>query len=311
MGSVVVIGSFMTDLMSRSPHLPKPGETVMGGPFKLGPGGKGANQAVACSRLGANVWFVGCIGTDYFGDVAMESFVSNGVNTDFLRRSAESHTGIALIGVSDETRENLIIVAPGVNSLVSKEQVDSALKIIKNIDVVLVQYEIPEEIILHVAETLDPKITFIVNPAPGRKTDDKILKRADYIIPNESELEILSGVTINSVKDAEEQALKLLKKGAKNVIVTLGNKGALLVTQEKVQYFDIFPAEVVDTTGAGDAFCGALSFALSNGKPIEDAIKIANAVSALSVTKIGTAPAMPYYKELKKYLSEQDILNIL
>lgn len=311
MGSVVVIGSFMTDLMSRSPHLPKPGETVMGGPFKLGPGGKGANQAVACSRLGANVWFVGCIGTDYFGDVAMESFVSNGVHTDFLRRSAESHTGIALIGVSDKTRENLIIVAPGVNSLVSKEQVDSALKTIKNIDIVLVQYEIPEEIILHIAETLDPKITFIVNPAPGRKTDDKILKRADYIIPNESELEILSGVTINNVKDAEEQALKLLKKGAKNVIVTLGNKGALLVTQEKVKYFDIFPAEVVDTTGAGDAFCGALSFALSEGKTIEDAIKIANAVSGLSVTKIGTAPAMPYLKELEKYLSEQNILSLL
>jgi len=311
MGNVVIIGSFMTDLMSRTPHLPKPGETVMGGPFKLGPGGKGANQAVACSRLGANVWFVGCIGTDYFGDVAMESFVSNGVHTDFLRRSAESHTGIALIGVSDETRENLIIVAPGVNSLVSKEQVDSALKTIKNIDIVLVQYEIPEEIILHIAETLDPKITFIVNPAPGRKTDDKILKRADYIIPNESELEILSGVTINSLKDAEEQALKLLKKGAKNVIVTLGNKGALLVTQEKVKYFDIFPAEVVDTTGAGDAFCGALSFALSNGKPIENAIKIANAVSGLSVTKIGTAPAMPYFKELEKYLSEQNVLSLL
>ena len=311
MGSVVVIGSFMTDLMSRSPHLPKPGETVMGGPFKLGPGGKGANQAVACSRLGANVWFVGCIGTDYFGDVAMESFVSNGVHTDFLRRSAKSHTGIALIGVSDKTRENLIIVAPGVNSLVSKEQVDSALKTIKNIDVVLVQYEIPEEIILHIAETLDTKITFIVNPAPGRKTDDKILKRADYIIPNESELEILSGVTINSVKDAEDQALKLLKKGAKNVIVTLGNKGALLVTEEKIGYFDIFPADVVDTTGAGDAFCGALSFALSNGKLVEDAIKIANAVSGLSVTKIGTAPAMPYLKELKKYLSEQNILSLL
>jgi len=124
-------------------------------------------------------------------------------------------------------------------------------------------------------------------------------------------LEILSGVTINSVKDTEEQALKLLKKGAKNIIVTLGNKGSLLVTKEKIKYFDIFPAEVVDTTGAGDAFCGALSFALSNGKPVEDAIKIANAVSGLSVTKIGTAPAMPYLKELEKYLCDQDILKLV
>jgi ribokinase len=145
----------------------------------------------------------------------MESFVSNGVHTDFLRRSAESHTGIALIGVSDETRENQIIVALGVNCLVSKEQIDSALTTIKNIDIVLVQYEIPEEIILHIAETLDSKVTFITNPAPGRKTDEKILKRVDYIIPNESELEILFGVAINSIKNAEEQALKLLEKGKK------------------------------------------------------------------------------------------------
>jgi len=138
MGNVVVIGSFMADLMSRTPHIPKPGETVIGGPFKLGPGGKGANQAVACSRLGGNVWFVGSIGSDYFGDIAKDNFKSNKIHIDFLQRISDLHSGIALIGVSDKTGENLIIAAPGANHSISKKQVDLALKSIKDIDIVLV-----------------------------------------------------------------------------------------------------------------------------------------------------------------------------
>jgi ribokinase len=311
MGNVVVIGSFMTDLMSRAPHLPKPGETVMGGPFKLGPGGKGANQAVACSRLGGDVWFVGSIGNDYFGDVAKESFESNKVHIDYLERISDTHTGAALIGVSDENGENLIIIAPGTNSYISKNQVNLALENIKDIDIVLVQYEIPEEILLYVAKLLNNKdIMFIVNPAPGRKSDMQFLKKIDFIIPNETELEILTDSPIKSIEDAEKNSKKLLSKGVKNVITTLGANGALFVTSGKVKHFKAFHVNAVDTTGAGDAFCGAFAYALSKGKSIDESIIIANAVSAISVTKIGTAPAMPYKKELDDFLQDNNLGKI-
>ncbi len=305
MGKVVVVGSFMTDLMSRTPHLPKPGETVMGGPFKLGPGGKGSNQAVACSRLGGEVWFVGCLGNDYFGQIAMNNFKENGINTDFVRIVEGIHSGAALIMVSDETGENAIVVAPGANSHLSPEDVDRALEVIKEADVVLTQFEIPEETVNHLAEVLPERVIFLVNPAPGRKISDVVLKRADFIIPNESELEVITGRKVETIEDAENAAKVLLDRGAKNVIVTLGNKGALWVSKKNTRHFQAFKVDVVDTTGAGDAFCGAFAFALSNGENVEEAVVMANAAAAISVTRIGTAPSMPTMSELKEFLSNQ------
>lgn len=304
MGKVVVVGSFMTDLMSRTPHLPKPGETVMGGPFKLGPGGKGSNQAVACSRLGGKVWFVGCLGNDYFGQIAMNNFKENGINTDFVRIVDGVHSGAALIMVSDETGENAIVVAPGANSYLSPDDVDKALDVIKEADVVLTQFEIPEETVNHLAEVLPETVTFLVNPAPGRKISDTVLKRADFLIPNESELEVITGKKVETVKDAENAAKILLDRGARNVIVTLGSKGALWVSKDDVKHFQAFEVKVVDTTGAGDAFCGAFALALSNGKNVEEAVIMANAAAAISVTRIGTAPSMPTMDEVKEFLSD-------
>jgi len=304
---IVIVGSYNTDLMSKAPWLPKPGETVLGGPFKMGPGGKGSNQAVCAARLGAEVYFVGCIGKDYFGEVARNNFLNENINIDYLKITDKTHTGIALIMVDDKTGENMIVVAPGANMEVDRGLVEKAKDIILGADVVLLQLEIPVETVAYTIDLVSKKEKplSILNPAPGRKLDKKIWKKVDLITPNRSELELITEMKIESIEDAEKAAREIISSGVKEVVVTLGKDGALVVNEEGSTYVPSFKVEVVDTTGAGDAFNGGLAVALAEGKDLISAVYFANAVAALNVTKIGTAPAMPYREEVERFLKDR------
>ncbi len=302
---IVIVGSYNTDLMSMTPWLPKHGETVLGGPFKLGPGGKGSNQAVAAARLGAEVCFVGCIGTDYFGEVARNNFIKEKINIDYLKISKTRHTGMAFILVDDKTAENMIVVAPGSNMEIDIQLVENARNIIMSADVVLLQLEIPVEIVEYVIKLVykSNNTISILNPAPGKKLDKKVLERVSLITPNRSELELITNRSVNTVEEAEKAAKKIISNGVKNVIVTLGKEGALVVNSKGTTHVPTFEeVKIVDTTGAGDAFNGGLAIALSEGKNLVEATYFANAAASLNVTKIGTAPAMPYREEVEEFL---------
>lgn len=304
---IVIVGSYNTDLMSKTPWLPKHGETVLGGPFKLGPGGKGSNQAVAAARLGAEVCFVGCVGADYFGEIARNNFIKEKINIDYLKISKNQHTGMALIMVDDKTAENMIVVAPGANMEIDILFVENAKDIILNADVVLLQLEIPVEIVEHVIKLVykSNNIISILNPAPGKKLEKKVWEKVSLITPNRSELELITNRSINTVEEAEKAAKEIISSGVKNVIVTLGKEGALVVNSKETTHVPTFEeVEIVDTTGAGDAFNGGLAIALSEGKSLVDATYFANATASLNVTKVGTAPAMPYREEVERFLKD-------
>jgi len=301
---IVIVGSYNTDLMSKTPWLPKHGETVLGGPFKLGPGGKGSNQAVAAARLGAEVYFVGCVGEDYFGEIARNNFIKEKINIDYLKISNKQHTGMALILVDDKTAENMIVVAPGANMEVDVPLVEKAKDIIINADVVLLQLEIPVETVEYTIKLVNKfsKAISILNPAPGKKLEKKVWEKVYLITPNRSELELITNRKITTIKEAEEAALEVISAKVKNVVVTLGKEGALVVNSKNSTHVPPFEVDIVDTTGAGDAFNGGLAIAISEGKDLVESTKFANAVAALNVTKIGTAPAMPYRKEVEDFL---------
>ena len=302
---ILIVGSYNTDLMSKTPWLPKHGETVLGGPFKLGPGGKGSNQAVAAARLGAEVCFIGCVGEDYFGEIARNNFIKEKININYLRVSKTQHTGMAFILVDDKTSENMIVVAPGSNMEIDIPLIESARDIIVSADVVLLQLEIPVEIVEHVIKLVykSNNTISILNPAPGKKLKKKVLEKVSLLTPNRSELELITSRSVNTVEEAAEAAREIISTGVKDVIVTLGKEGALVVNSKETTHVPTFEeVEIVDTTGAGDSFNGGLAIALSEGKNLVEATYFANAAASLNVTKIGTAPAMPYREEVEEFL---------
>jgi ribokinase len=291
--------------MSKTPWLPKHGETVLGGPFKLGPGGKGSNQAVAAARLGAEVCFIGCVGEDYFGEIARNNFIKEKININYLRVSKTQHTGMAFILVDDKTSENMIVVAPGSNMEIDIPLIESARDIIVSADVVLLQLEIPVEIVEHVIKLVykSNNTISILNPAPGKKLKKKVLEKVSLLTPNRSELELITSRSVNTVEEAAEAAREIISTGVKDVIVTLGKEGALVVNSKETTHVPTFEeVKIVDTTGAGDSFNGGLAIALSEGKNLVEATYFANAAASLNVTKIGTAPAMPYREEVEEFL---------
>jgi ribokinase len=295
---IVVVGSFNTDLTTYMKRAPQAGETVMGYRFVTGPGGKGSNQAVAAARLGANVTFIGRVGLDEFANFGLRLWNEEGINTDYVVRDLEHPTGVAPIWV-DDTGENRIVVAPGANMLVSPADIDAADSVIAQADVLIVQLEIPVETSHYALRKAQSHgVRTILNPAPAVPLPAELISEADFITPNETELAVLSGQHL----DLTANARSILVRAGQTVIVTLGAQGARWVNQSDTGLIPAYSVEVVDTTGAGDAFNGGLAVALAEGKLLNDAIAFAAAAAALSVTRLGTSPSMPTRPEVERLL---------
>ena len=306
MGKVVVFGSFVVDLMARSPHLPARSETVKGNYFKMGAGGKGFNQGVACHKAGADMTMVTKVGRDTFADVCLNVMDELGMKKDHILYSDDIPTGIALIMVDENTGDNQITVVPSACNNISMEEVDSLEEVIKEADYVLMQYEVNQdanERVKELALKYDTKV--IVNTAPYVVVDESFYKDLYMITPNEVEAEGITGVKVDSLESAKKAAEIIRNKGVDKVIITLGSKGVFVSDGKREEIIEAFKVNSVDTTGAGDAFNGGLLTALSEGKDIWQAALFANVVGALSVQKMGTTPAMPTREEIDKFLNEQ------
>ena len=300
MKNICVIGSLNMDLVVNVDTMPKPGQTIIGSNFKEVPGGKGANQAVAMARLNGNVSMIGKVGEDGFGQTLINSLKNEKVDTTYIQTS-KGATGVALITV-DKNAQNSIVVSPGANFEVKEDDIDNNIEAIKNSDIVVLQLETPLNTIkyaLNKAKELN-KYT-ILNPAPAVKLDDEIIKNVDLLTPNETELEIISGVSIETEEDIQKAAQIMIEKGVKELIVTLGSKGSLYINKEKSMFKKAYKVEAVDTTAAGDSYTGALAVALSQDKNIEDAMDFASKVGALSVLKEGAQSSLPTLEDVKNF----------
>ena len=303
---VTVMGSFVADLAFRTNKLPAWGETFMGDSFHLGPGGKGSNQAVAAARAGATVSFISKLGQDSFGDLARRTYREEGIDTRHLLTS-HSPTGAAAIIVNAHTGENSIIVVPGACFELTPEEIDQMKDLIASSAIFVTQLELALPTVEHglkLARSFN--VPTILNPAPGCQLRESILKFCDYVTPNETETEILTGIAVSSQSDAERAADVLLGLGVRNVVITLGAQGAFVKNAAAKAHIPAFNAgPVVETTGAGDAFNGGFAVALAEGNDIFLAARFGCAVASLSVTRPGTAPSMPSRAEVDALLKNQ------
>lgn len=296
--SILVVGSSNTDMVIQSPHLPRPGETVLGGTFFMNPGGKGANQAVTAARLGARVTFIGKTGSDIFGHQSQQLFEEEGIDTSYVFSDSKNPSGVALITV-DARGENCIVVASGANAHLTPGDLKSAEEAIEQAGIILMQLEIPIETVEYVAETAARKNKrVILNPAPACPLSLQLLRNLYAITPNQTEAEFISGIRITDKKSALQAARAIYKMGVKHVIITLGSRGALVYSRGLHAEIPAVPVEAVDTTAAGDVFNGALTVALSEGRELSDAIRFANKAAALSVTRSGAQASSPYRNEV-------------
>ena len=299
---IVVVGSSNTDMVVKTKRIPGVGETVTGGNFVMAAGGKGANQAVAAARLGAEVTFVAKVGQDMFGDRAIEAYRAEGIITDCIFRDSQNATGVALILV-DDRGENLISVASGANHALTVEEVDGTAQRIRAADVVMLQLEIPLDVVQRVAElAADAGVPVILDPAPAPDgpLPSSLLRRVTYLTPNESESRKLTGLAVEDESTARRAAQKLLQQGIRNVVVTLGSKGALVAGDETL-FVPAHPVEALDSTAAGDAFNGGLAAALAQGETIAEAVRQGSLVAAVSVTRMGAQPSLPTREEIAAF----------
>lgn len=298
MSAIAILGIFVADTAYRATRAPRMGETVLGSDFALGPGGKGSNQAVAAARLGAEVTFISKIGRDTFGDMAMATWAEAGV-TSAVSRTSETYTGAAYIFIEDATGDNAIIVCPGVAGTISAEDVEAAGDAIRQASVFVTQLEQPIPAALRALQIAkEAGATTILNPAPAATLDDGILTLCDYVTPNETEAEALTGIPVTTLEEARTAARVLRSRGVGAAIVTLGERGALLHDAGQstlVPACDVGP--VVETTGAGDAFNGGFATALARGFAPLDAVRFGCAVAGISVTRPGSASSMPRLDE--------------
>lgn len=299
---VTVVGSLNMDLIALSPRIPQPGETIIGKRFHTAPGGKGANQAVAAANLGAQVSMVGSVGEDAFADSLLENLASAGVDHKFVTRYQENATGVALI-VVDDHGENSIVVASGANMHLEPADLKIAEDAIASADVLLLQLEVPLETVIQAAEMAQAhQVTVVLNPAPARTLPGELLRLVDFLIPNETETALLSGKPVSSQEEIEVAAESLRDLGVGNVILTLGERGALLTGASESHLYPAFKVNPVDTTAAGDAFMGAFAVALGEGKSIPDAILFGNAAGALATTRLGAQPSLPTRAEVESLI---------
>jgi ribokinase len=299
---IVVVGSSNMDLVVKSPRIPAVGETILGGDFIMVPGGKGANQAVAAAKLGADVYFIAKLGHDVFGEQSLSNLKEVGVNTQYVTQTNAAPSGVALIMV-DDSGNNVIVVAPGANQRLSPEDAKKAEVEIASSGAVVAQLEVPLETIEFAARLANGlKIPFILDPAPAQRLSPELLKTIDVLTPNETEAQILTGIEVTDQDSARGAAKNLLASGVKAVIVTMGAKGFLLAESERIEYVPAIKVNAVDATAAGDAFTGSLAVGLAQGQSLADAALFANRVAALSVTKMGAQPSMPTRQAVESFM---------
>jgi ribokinase len=305
MGHILVVGSSNTDMIVRVPRLPGPGETILGGEFRTAAGGKGANQAVAAARAGADVSLITAVGDDALGEKAVDGFAREGIRTEYVVTVPGAASGVALILV-DEAGENSIAVAPGANASLRPAHLERAAALFARAEVVLLQLEIPLDTVCAAARMAkDNGARVILNPAPARPLPDELLSQVDLLTPNETEAALLAGATPSGDAGLEGVVSVLLSRGAAGVLVTLGQRGAFVATaglRSRVPAFQVTP---VDTTAAGDVFNGALAAALARGTALPEAVEFASAAAAISVTREGAQPSAPGYDEVLGMLASR------
>lgn len=295
---ILVVGSSNTDMVIKTEHLPRPGETVLGGTFFMNPGGKGANQAVAIARLGGYVSFICKTGSDIFGHQSQQLFEEEGIDTSYIFSDSKNPSGVALITV-DAHAENCIVVASGANAALLPSDLASAVEAIEEADLVLMQLEIPMDTVEYVAEAAYRKgKKVILNPAPAQALSPSLLRHLSIITPNEMEAEMISGIRITDENSAREAARAIVGMGVGCVIITLGAKGALIHCDGADEFIPALKVEAVDTTAAGDVFNGALTVALAEERSLAEAVRFACKASAISVTRVGAQSSAPYRIEV-------------
>lgn len=305
---IVVVGSYATGLTLKVKRLPRPGETVLASGYRVDYGGKGSNQAVGCARLGAEVTFVARIGRDNFGEMALRLHREEGIHVDFVHETPDHPTGVGFILVEAGTGNNSIALDPGANELLSPSDIARCDSAFQNAAVVLTQLEIPVEAAdAALARGRANHAITILNPAPVRPLPSSLLQLVDILTPNETEAKVLAGQSPDAEVEPEDLARDLLQTGVQNVVMTLGELGALLVTQSSSKRVPAIQAQPIDTTGAGDAFNAGLATALASGENLESAVEFAVITGALAVTKEGVIPSLPKCEEVAKYCERRNM----
>jgi ribokinase len=301
-GPIIVVGSSNTDMIIRLKRIPRPGETILGGDFATAAGGKGANQAVSAARCGGKVSFVARIGQDVFGDSAVTGFIRDRIDINRIFRDKVAPSGVALIFVAKDG-ENCIAVAGGSNGRLSPADIEAASNEFEDAKIVIMQLESPIETV-RAAATLGARAgaCVILNPAPARRLPGGLLRNVSIITPNESEAELLTGVKVKSDASAAKASVILRSRGVKTVVITLGARGAFVATEEGASRVPGFEVKAVDTTAAGDVFSGALAVALAEARSLFESVRFANAAAALSVTRAGAQPSIPFREEVDRFL---------
>ena len=299
MSDISVLGIFVADISFSGPKIPAVGETILGNKYNVGPGGKGCNQAVAIARLGGKVNFISKIGKDAYGKLALETLKKNNINTENIIQDEKLQTGVAGILVDKQSGKNAINVIVGAPNSLKISEINSQINLIKNSKIFLTQLEIPKDVTLHCLKTAKENgCLTILNPAPASEISKEFYSYIDYFTPNETEAEFYTGIKITNEKEAKQAADKLINLGIKKIIITLGEKGLFYSDGQEEIHLKASSVKAIDTTGAGDAFNGALAFSLSKGKPIKACLELANKAAGLSTTKLGAGDAMPFIKDI-------------
>lgn len=306
---VVVIGSYNVDMTIKTKKIPSPGETVIGGSFSTGGGGKGANQAIAAARLGADVSFIARVGNDLLGQEAIKKLNNEHIDTRFIFRDNQLPTGVAFI-VVDDSAENSIVVASGANAALSVEDIENVKAELLSADILLVQLESPVETVkaaINIAK--QNGATVILNPAPAQKLDTALLTNIDIITPNIVEAEMLTGIKVTDTECLTKIVNKFFEYGIKNVFITMGSKGYFAGSINTSVIVPAYKVTSVDTTGAGDVFSGSLAAFLAEGIPIEIAARMANGAASISVTRVGAQNSAPKKVEVEEFMMSHNIIE--